>query len=126
MVLPLRSVLQHSVLAPESAPIPGGVENLITQWLHGAVHSMYWVNLLLTLRARGLPASTQADSYAAGTTTISAAELAEPKFGTSVKTLFWCAATCALAKLQVLEKDKPVPLIPVWLALRRSVNLACD
>jgi hypothetical protein len=67
--------------------------------------NMFWVNLLLALRARGEPMANPS---------VSASELAVPRFGTSVKTLCWCAATCSLAGLQVLEKGKTVPLIPVW------------
>lgn len=44
---------------------------------------------------------------------ITAEEQSTPKYGTSVKVLYWAGMTSALGGLQVIEKQKTVPLIPV-------------
>jgi hypothetical protein len=104
VILPLRAVLENYPQPAGSLLVPERVESVVAQWQQGALGNMYWVNVLLALRARG---------DASMNLTVSSAELAEPRFGASVKTLSWCAATCSLAVLQVVEKGKTVPLIPV-------------
>ena len=119
VILPLQSVLQSATLTPDSATTLSAypsTEALVQGWLADSLDTMYWVNVLLAHRQQTLTNSTTSLDYS--TTTINTihvttTELSAPKFGTAVKTLFWAAMTTALSKLQVIEKGKPVPLIPV-------------
>ena len=123
VILPLQSVLQSATLTPDSATALNAypsTEALVQSWLADSLDTMYWVNVLLAHRQQTLTSSTTSSttSLDCSTTTINTihvtnTELSAPKFGTAVKTLFWAAMTTALSKLQVIEKGKPVPLIPV-------------
>ena len=123
VILPLQSVLQSATLTPDSATTLSAypsTEALVQGWLADSLDTMYWVNVLLAHRQQTLTSSTTSSttSLDCSTTTINTihvtnTELSAPKFGTAVKTLFWAAMTTALSKLQVIEKGKPVPLIPV-------------
>lgn len=111
MVLPLASVLRSFPLIPEGAKTTSDVAALTAHWVEFSLQQMYWLNVLLTGRAHGLlwPARTAAEAPV----TLTATALAEPKYGAQVKVLHWAAATSPLRSLQVTEKGKTAPLVPV-------------
>ena len=84
------------------------------------MEDMKWLNLMITIRQRQQlrtpdrpPGEIFPAVATAGDAVITAEEQAIPKYGTSVKVMYWAAMTSALGGLQVLEKGKSVPLIPV-------------
>lgn len=112
VVLPVTSVLAAFPLTHECAANVPELHALIAHWVDFSLHSMYWLNVLISGRAQGSLWTKHNDTDAI-TFALTKVALAEPKYGASVKVLFWAAATCALRKLHVTEKNKAVPLVPV-------------
>jgi hypothetical protein len=125
VVLPLRTVLaNHTLTADSAAAVGGDVDRYVADWLDRGIGVMHAVNMLFSMRQLSGDTDTWHSLRDAvrnqSQLTVTVAAQAEPKYGTAVKTLYWASLTSSLARLQVLEKGKPVPLIPVWAAIMRT------
>jgi len=116
-ILPLDSVLRHFPLVPSACTSPSRLHDLQASWTQHAIRSLYWVNLLLSekhqLHVGGPDSLAGVQSVGGDIVALSAEALAAPKHGAQVKVLIWSAVTARFAGLQVTEKGKTVPLVPV-------------
>lgn len=110
-------MLRHYPLAASASVSPPLLHDLQSTWTQHAIRSIYWVNVLLSekqqLHAGGADSLAGVQSVGGDIVALSATALALPKHGAQVKVLFWSAATAHLAGVQVMEKGKIVPLVPV-------------
>lgn len=120
VVLPLERVLaSHTLTLVSATDVGADVGRFVSCWLSHAMRVMHGVNLLVSLRQQSSngtdtwQAVRAVESEGSDRLTVTEAAQAAPKFGTSTKALYWAALTAYLGRLQVLEKGKPVPLIPV-------------
>jgi len=124
-ILPVESVLHHFPLVSSATMSPSHVHDLQSTWTQHAIRSLYWVNLLLSekhqLHVGGPDSVAGVQSVGGDIVALSAEALATPKQGAQVKVLFWSAATARFAGLQVTEKGKTVPFVPVL--LRESLKM---
>ena len=113
----MDSVLNHFPLVSSATMSPSHVHDLQSTWTQHAIRSLYWVNLLLSekhqLHVGGPDSVAGVQSVGGDIVALSAEALATPKQGAQVKVLFWSAATARFAGLQVTEKGKTVPFVPV-------------
>jgi len=101
------------------------LQGLRPDWTQVALSGVFWLDLLLAIRAHLLPDKWTITGleqfFAYNNFTVTAELLRSPRCGEHLKPLVWGALCGWMAGLHVIDKQKSVPLVPV--ALREGLKM---